>query len=36
MAPGRPALFPDQFALAIVTALVLIGSIVLVLWAFLG
>jgi hypothetical protein len=36
MAPGRPALFPDQYALAIVTALVLIGSIALVLWAFLG
>jgi hypothetical protein len=29
-------LFPDQFALALVTALVLIGSIALVLWAFFG
>jgi hypothetical protein len=36
MAPGRPALFPDQYALAIVTGLVLIGSIALVLWAFFG
>jgi len=36
MAPRRPALFPDQYALAIVTALVLIGSIALVLWAFFG
>jgi hypothetical protein len=36
MAPGRPVLFPDQYALAIVTGLVLIGSIALVLWAILG
>jgi len=36
MAPSRPALFPDQYALAIVTAIVLIVSIVLVLWAFFG
>jgi hypothetical protein len=36
MAPGRPVLFPDQLGLAIVTALVLIGSIALVLWAFFG
>ena len=35
MAPGRPALFPDQYALAIVTGLVLLGSIALVLWAVL-
>ena len=27
MAPRRPALFPDQYALAIVTGLVLLGSI---------
>ena len=36
MAPGRPALFPDQWALAIVTALVLVGSIALVVWAVFG
>jgi hypothetical protein len=36
MAPSRPALFPDQYALALVTAIVLIVSIVVVLWAFLG
>ena len=36
MAPSRPALFPDQDALALVTAIVLIVSIVLVLWAFFG
>lgn len=36
MAPSRPALFPDQYALALLTAIVLIVSIVLVLWAFFG
>jgi hypothetical protein len=36
MAPSRPALFPDQYALALVTVIVLIVSIVLVLWAFFG
>jgi FlaG/FlaF family flagellin (archaellin) len=36
MAPSRPALFPDQYALALVTAIVLIVSIVVVLWAFFG
>ena len=36
MAPSRPALFPDQYALALVTAIVLIVSIVLFLWAFFG
>ncbi len=36
MAPGRPALFPDQYALALVTVLVLLASIGLVLWAVWG
>ncbi len=36
MAPGRPILFPDQWTLALVTAIVLIGSIALVAWVFLG
>ena len=36
MAPSRPALFPDQYALALVTVIVLIVSIVFVLWAFFG
>ena len=36
MAPRRPVLFPDQYALAIVTGLVLLGSIALVLWATFG
>jgi len=36
MAPSRPVLFPDQYALALVTAIVLIVSIALVLWAFFG
>jgi hypothetical protein len=36
MAPPRPALFPDQYALAIVTAIVLVGSIALVVWAVWG
>ena len=36
MAPRRPVLFPDQYALALVTAIVLLGSVALVLWAFFG
>jgi len=36
MAPGRPALFPDQYALALVTVLVLLASVGLVLWAVFG
>jgi hypothetical protein len=36
MAPRRPVLFPDQYALAIVTGLVLIASIAFVLWAIFG
>jgi hypothetical protein len=36
MAPRRPVLFSDQYALALVTALVVIGSIALVAWAVLG
>jgi hypothetical protein len=33
MAPRRPILFPDQWALALVTGLVLVASVALVLWA---
>ena len=36
MAPSRPALFPDQWALAIVTAVFVVGSIALVIWAVFG
>ena len=36
MAPSRPAVFPDQWALVLVTAVVLVGSIALVLWAVFG
>jgi hypothetical protein len=36
MAPRRPVLYDDQWALALVTAIVLLGSIALVLWAVLG
>jgi hypothetical protein len=36
MAPRRPALFPGQYALALVTALVLLGSVALVIWAVFG
>jgi hypothetical protein len=36
MAPRRPILFPDQWALALVTGLVLVASIALVAWAFFG
>ena len=30
MAPRRPVLFPEQIGLAVVTALVIVGSVVLV------
>jgi hypothetical protein len=33
MAPRRPILFSDQVALALVTGIVLVGSIVLVVYA---
>ena len=33
MAPRRPVLFPDQYALAIVTVVVLLASVALVFWA---
>jgi hypothetical protein len=36
MAPRRPLLFPGQYALALVTAIVLVGSIALVAWAVFG
>ena len=36
MAPRRPVLFPGQYALALVTAILLLGSVALVLWAVLG
>jgi hypothetical protein len=36
MAPRRPLLFPGQYALALVTAIVLIGSLALVAWVVLG
>ncbi len=36
MAPRRPLLFPGQYALALVTAIVLIGSIALVAWVVFG
>ncbi len=36
MAPRRPVLFRDQWALALVTGLVLVASVGLVLWAFFG
>ncbi len=32
MAPRRPVLFPGQYSLALVTVLVLVGSIGLVVW----
>ena len=35
MAPRRPLLFERQYALALVTAIVLAGSLALVLWAVL-
>jgi hypothetical protein len=36
MAPRRPVLFEGQYALALVTALVLVGSIVFVAWVVFG
>ena len=36
MTPRRPLLYEGQYALALVTALVLLGSIALVIWAVFG
>jgi hypothetical protein len=36
MAPRRPLLFPRQYALALATAILLLGSLALVVWAVLG
>jgi hypothetical protein len=36
MAPRRPVLYADQLPLAVVTAVVLVGSIALVVWAVFG
>ena len=36
LAPRRPLLFPRQYALALVSAALLVGSIALVLWAVFG
>ncbi len=36
MAPRRPALFPQQYGLALVTALLLLGGLAVVLWLVLG
>jgi hypothetical protein len=33
MAPGRPAVFPEQWPLAVVTALVALAGIAVVVWA---
>ena len=36
MGPRRPALFLEQYALALVTAVVVIASLALVGWAYFG
>ncbi len=36
MAPRRPVLFEGQYALALVTAIVLVGSLAFVAWAVFG
>jgi len=36
MAPRRPALFPGQYALALVTGLLLLASVALAIWAVFG
>jgi hypothetical protein len=36
MAPRRSVLFPEQFALALATAIVLVGGIAVVVWRLLN
>jgi hypothetical protein len=36
MAPRRPMLFERQYALALVTAIVVVGSVVALCWVVLG
>ena len=36
MAPRRPALFPQQYGLALVTAILLAGGLAVVLWLALA
>jgi hypothetical protein len=36
MAPRRPILYPDQYGLALVTGIVLVGGIALVVWTIFG
>jgi hypothetical protein len=36
MAPRRPALFPQQYGLALVTAILLLAGLAVVLWLALG
>ena len=36
MAPRRPALFPQQYGLALVIAILLLGGLAAVLWFVLG
>ena len=36
MAPRRPALFPQQYGLALVTGVLLLGGLAVVLWFVLG
>jgi hypothetical protein len=36
MAPRRPALFPQQYGLALVTAILLLGGLAVVLWLVLA
>jgi hypothetical protein len=36
MAPRRPLLFPRQYALALVTGILLVGSVALAIWAVFG
>jgi hypothetical protein len=36
MAPRRPLLFPGQYGLALVTAILLLGGLAAVVWVILG
>ena len=36
MAPRRPALFPQQYGLALVTAILLLAGVAIALWIVLG
>jgi hypothetical protein len=36
MAPRRPVLFPDQWPIALITGLFVLGGLAIVVWAYVG